>query len=164
MRIKIKKWLFLGCFIVVNSLTTVLAQTTGESTSGVMNVSASVMSECSMSTINPTNFPYDPSNVRPRWVLAGIDTTCTKDTAYSLRIDGGQNSDGIERYMINNNNGDKIMYRLATSSASVPINNAFTNKVGTGSKIQTLITVHFIAKQNVSAGNYIDNLIITVEY
>jgi spore coat protein U-like protein len=148
----------------VNDGSTVI--TDGNMTSSTsMNVSATVAAACNIQVFDIAFGTYNPSGSSSFPRPMELYVTCTKGTSISLRMDGGKYSDGTNRYMIHTNGVDKLKYNIFDESSTViPISANYLTATATGSPDLFTFSANIPKNQNVSAGNYSDTLIFSIEY
>lgn len=135
-------------------------------TNSTMAVSATVASSCVVST-SPVAFgTYNPQLGSTLDGLGAVAVTCTKDTTYTVSLDGGGQADVAARAMLSG--GNQLPYQLySDASYSVVWGTAVGQTVaGTGSGTQQNLSVYgrIPASQNVPAGSYTDTINVTVTY
>lgn len=100
---------------------------------------------------------------------AGVRLTCTSNTAWSVRIDGGSNGDPANRRMRRNGIGPEwVGYGLYHDAArSQPWGNTpATSASGTGTGLQQLLTAYgqVPAQPQPLSGDYQDTVVVTVVF
>lgn len=148
----------------------VAAQTTAS-----MNVTATVVSNCSITTVQHLVFGnYDPLGVNalaaPGVPLLGqgqFSVACPEGTAYSISLSLGSNPAGATRQMAGG--ADRLVYEIFSDSNRTQLwDNAVPNTVGATST--SLVPVVFTAYgripggQDVPIGAYSDVVVATVNF
>jgi spore coat protein U-like protein len=142
-----------------------------DSSSTSLNVTATVGSNCTIST-NPLAFSaYDPVVAHASSNLDGTGTVtiiCTKGAVTSVGLDLGANSSGTTRRMTNGS--DFLTYEIYKEAARTNIwGNSGANLLDTGtapSKAARSFSAfgRIPSAQDVGSGNYTDTVIATVNF
>jgi spore coat protein U-like protein len=135
------------------------AQTT---TTTPMNVSATVASSCTI-TANPLVFGNINLSQPASYSQTQMSFNCTKNTSYTIKIDGGLYSSGSNRYMKNSANNDLLSYELQ-GSFDTSINAVMLSGTATGNSMSYVIFSRIVGGQVVSAGNYSDIVTFSITY
>jgi spore coat protein U-like protein len=135
-----------------------------DTTSANFQVSAEATPYCILQT---ATIAFTSSNMLDGPRSAGMinHITCTKGVSYSLKVDGGLNYDGTNRFMTSTSSPDKLQYALYyNASTPAPVNVAILNTTGSGIQQSFAISAKQPAKQNVAAGLYNDTVTVTIDY
>jgi len=140
------------------------------------NVTANVLANCSV-TANALNFgDYTPAD-GAKTGSSTISVRCTKNTGYSVALNGGLTSGGTiaQRLMQHASAADTLQYNLYTTSALTTIlgdgTGGSTTSNGTGSGMGTASTITVYGSlpdstvnQDAAPGAYSDTVTVTVTY
>ncbi len=153
-----KKILALTSFVAV---ATVSGMATAATSTGTLNVDATVVGSCSVEGTTAINFGnYDPTSATPTDSAGDVQVRCTKNTAYTVYI-------GADRSMTDGT--DTLNYELYSDAGR---SSAWGDTLGTGvgyTAPDNNTAAHTIygrvsALQNVGVGTYTDTVTVTVEY
>lgn len=144
----------------------VITEGGGRKTTSTMNVAATIASTCSVQVFDLPFGQYNPSSTSSSIRPLSLYLTCTKDTSVSLKMDGGKYSDGTDRFMLNTNGVDKLKYNIFSDFGNtlIPINTTYATTTATGNQQPLTISANIPINQNVSAGNYADIIVFSIEY
>jgi spore coat protein U-like protein len=135
-------------------------------------VTATVSSECSVSTATLNFGAYDPVSanlIAPKDSTSVINVYCTKNTLATVALDNGLWFSGGNR-RIQSGLGDFLNYQLYTDAGHSIIWNAVNTDSGTSTSKLTPINGGFTAYgrifpgQDVRAGSFTDTVLVTVNY
>jgi len=153
--------LAISCFSIANAATT---SKTVEITTLVQPVCSVVAQNMAFSVIQLT-----PGVSNSVTTSSNVLVECTKDTAYTIKMDGGLNlaTDGTTRRLKHTTAVEYLNYGLSLNGSNIIVNQPFTSGVGTGfgsasSPIELLGSIN--TNQTATAGNYNDIVTLFVEY
>jgi spore coat protein U-like protein len=134
------------------------------STTNTFQVSAESAAYCRVAS-GPINFgssSYLPSSPEIN-KTAVVVVTCTKDLSWSIKVNGGLNYDGTDRFMVNSKNTDKIKYTMSYLSNPIGVDTPFATKISAGTLSMSL-GIKIPAGQNIYADNYSDQITFSIDY
>ncbi len=135
-------------------------------TSGTMPVTATVSSSCVVSTSAVAFGSYNPTGGSQLDGTGTVSVTCTKDTSYTVALDGGGQGAVASRAMLSGAN--LLTYQLYSDAARTTVWGDTAGQLvsGTGTGAQQDLTVfgRIPASQNVPSGAYADTINVTVTY
>ena len=133
--------------------------------SGVMSVSATVLSSCTLG-VTPMAFgSYNPAAQSN--TTASITVTCSNGIGYSVGINEGVNGGTTTTRLMGGTGSDKLAYSVWQDAAhTVNWDNSGSAIAGTGSGVAQVINAYGVVNsgQRVSPGAYGDTLTFTVTY
>jgi spore coat protein U-like protein len=143
----------------------------GATAAGTLNVSATVVPTCSVST-TPVNFGnYDGSYI---YTFGDVTVTCAQGTSYHIALDAGQAPDG-SGYRRMSNGTNYLLYALgninvpgvnwgdADYANTYPYGMSYPD-TGNGVAQAHSVTAELVPGQNVPTGPYSDVVNVTVYY
>ena len=140
------------------------------SSSGQFNVTATVLSACSVSSTDLVFGNYSASAASPTYVSNTVSITCTNNLPYTVALDGGQTAGNVAARTLTDGASHYLKYFLYTASNHATLwgdgtsGTSTVGGTGTGSG-QTLSVYGAIpAAQYVNAGSYTDKVTVTVNY
>ena len=144
------------------------------SQSSTVTVNGTVVANCvGFAQANQLNFnPYDVFGTSADLTSTSYSINCTKGSAPTITIDGGQNSSGGNRFMSDGSGhaAGLLLYNLFQDTGNTsawPIGSAVTEAGhGSGASETTTITVsgQIPAGQDVEVGSYSDSLQVTLNF
>jgi spore coat protein U-like protein len=134
------------------------------------NVTATVLSNCSVSATDLLFGNYSASSATPLTVNSTVSVTCTNGSAYTVALDGGTHTGNVAARSMTDGATHSLLYALYTANTYASIwgdGTASTLTVGgTGNGAAQPLTVfgRVAAAQFVTAGAYSDRITVTVSY
>ena len=150
----------------------VSAPALAETASAPLQVTATVLKSCELST-SPVAFgTVTPSLTGVADATGAVDVVCTKSTPYTLALSTGTNSsDFVARNMVGGGgNTDQLAYNLYTTAARTTVwgdATAGTSTVagtGTGAVVSHAVYGRLSKNQFVTPDNYLDVVTATLTY
>lgn len=134
------------------------------------NVTASVVSACSVSAANLAFGNYDPLAATNTDGTTTITVTCSLLAPYNLGVSAGSYGTGVSARKMQIGSGtDTLNYSLfrdalRTLNWGVTIGTDTLSGVGTGLAVPTLVYGRIPSAQNAPVGSYSDTVTVTVTY
>ena len=163
---KIKTQLLL-CLLTCSAGTLNAATVTSD-----LSVTATVSSTCVVST-SPVAFgTYNPSSASDSVSTGTVTITCTNGTTYTVSLDAGANESSagnVGTRRMKANTSDYLPYQLYKDEAHTAVwGDAGADILGsqTGNGSAQAISVYGVVLKNqyVSAGSYVDTVVVTITY
>jgi len=158
---------------IAASLVAAVGGAQAATTSTTFGVSATVLSNCTVSATALNFGNYTPGG-GPLSVNTPISVRCTRGTNFTVALDGGTTAGGTIAQRLMTNGTDTLQYNLYTSAAFATVfGNGTTGSTmpGTGNGLSNPVTVTVFgnlpdsaANQDVSTGAYSDVINVTVTY
>lgn len=176
MRYTKKSALFLLCItvLVISSASIIYAQ---NSKSATMTVSVNIDAQVSVQTTT-ADFP-EYTGITESWTSGNVTVNAKQGVPISIAINGGLNSDGCKRHIVNNQTGGLLDYIIFQPGTAVPYSNwgvewgdngatvcgAPYSNIGQGVPVTYFYDAVIPAGLPInSAGMYSDVVIVSVSY
>lgn len=158
---------------IAASLFAVAGGAQAATTATTFGVSATVLSNCTVSA-TALNFGNYTPGAGPLSVNTPISVRCTRNTPFTVALNGGTTAGGTITQRLMTNGTDTLQYNLYTSAAFATVFGDGTTGAtapGTGTGLGNPVTVTVFGNlpdnatnQNVSTGAYSDLINVTVTY
>ncbi len=140
------------------------------SSSGQFNVTATVMSACSLATTDMAFGNYTASSATAMDISNTLNLTCTNGLPYTVSLDGGTTSASVAGRHMTDGASHNLSYFLYTSTARTTLwgdgTGGTSTVAGTGNGAAQTLSVYgrIPAAQFLSAGSYADRITVTINY
>jgi len=140
------------------------------STSSQFNVTATVMSACTLAATDLAFGNYSASAATPTDVSNNLTLTCTSGLPYTISLDGGTTSANVAARNMTDGASHSLKYFLYTTAARTTLWGDGTvgtsTLAGTGNGASQSLSVYgrIPGAQFVAAGAYSDRITVTVNY
>lgn len=141
---------------------------------GTFQVTATVVSGCTVSAPALAFGNYDTSSATPTAATTTVSVYCTVGTSFTTALDvGGNGGDyATGRLMLGGTNGDNLSYNLYTDATYTTVwgdgSGATSTVAGVGTgplvAVPQVVYGRIPAQQNISADSYSDTITVTVTY
>ena len=159
--------------LILTTLTALMVSASSFAATATANlpINASVNANCTISTVGVNFGVYDPIGVNAAANLdqtGTVTVTCTKGSGLSIDLGLGANASGAIRRM-NDGSGNMMTYELYSDNGRTTVWGSGASGLAIAaapSKVARSYTVYgrVPSAQDVSAGNYSDTVVATINY
>lgn len=133
----------------------------------LLYVPSLTFADCNVSSSGVSFGNYDVFAINPTDNVGTLTVNCSVETSYTLKLDQGNSGNFSERKM--SNGTDFLIYNIYSDAARTFIwgdgtDNSVTISGQTGATGQHPLYGRISARQNVFVGNYLDTIIVTIEW
>lgn len=139
-------------------------------TTGLLAVSATVLSVCGVSATPLAFGNYSATNASPTDATATVTALCTAGVSYTLAMDGGLGSGGTVNTRVLTNGLNTLNYTVYNNAGRTTIWGDGTNSTSTVSGTAGLLPQNYTAYGRIAAGQqsaagvYLDAITVTLTY
>jgi spore coat protein U-like protein len=158
-------------FLAAVSLALVSAASVASTTTTTFNVTATVISSCSVSASDLAFGNYNPLTALATTGTTTITVTCSLLAPYNIGLAVGTNGSSVtaRKMKITGGGSDLLNYSLFRDAAHLlnwgnTVGTDTLALVGTGLPVGSTVYGNIAAQQNVSVGSYADTITVTVTF